>query len=560
MTVPHPGHGPNGCTAGPHGCKTSAVSADENSWWRSAVVYQVYPRSFADADGDGVGDLAGVTSRLDHIASLGADAVWLTPFQRSPQADHGYDVSDYLDVDPLFGTLGDFDALVVRAHVLGLRVLVDLVPNHCSSAHPLFQAALEAGPGSPERARFHFSPGRGDSGELPPNNWPSVFGGPAWSRVTEPDGQPGEWYLHLYAPEQPDWNWRHPATGVLLDEALRFWLDRGADGVRIDVAHGLFKADGLPDPADPDIEPMRLRGNVMACDQEEVHDVYRRWRRIADEFEPQRVLVGEVNLLPHRAARYVRPDELHQAFAFALLAAPWDAEAWRTAAADLLDGAAHTGSPVTWVVENHDVVRAPTRYGGGERGLSRARAALLAVLALPGSAYVYQGQELGLPEVEVPVEARQDPAWLRSGFTRDGARVPIPWHPEPSGTHGFSAGGPGALPWLPVPTRAEADWGALSVDAQEGDPSSTLELTRAALRLRRRLHADRVIHPDDAATVCTTAEGLLQVERAGTLLAINMGDVAVGLPDGELLLSSGPLTRQGGSRALPPDTAAWLRR
>ena len=287
------------------------------------------------------------------------------------------------------------------------------MPNHCSSAHPLFEAALEAGPGSPERARFHFSPAgpRGAAEQLAER-------------------------LRRAGVEPRDRAGRPPASGTCTstrrgsrtgtappgdrraaDEALRFWLDRGADDVRIDVAHGLFKADGLPDLADPDIEPMRLRGNVMACDQEEVHEVYRRWRRIADEFEPQRVLVGEVSLLPHRAARYVRPDELHQAFAFALLAAPWDAEAWRTAAAGLLEGAAHAGSPVTWVVENHDVVRAPTRCSGGERGLARARAALLAVLALPGSAYVYQGQELGLPEVEVPVEARRDPAWLRSGVT-----------------------------------------------------------------------------------------------------------------------------------------------
>ena len=298
------------------------MSALESSWWRAAVVYQIYPRSFADSNGDGVGDLPGVTSRLEHVAALGADAVWLTPFQRSPQADHGYDVSDYLDVDPLFGTLADFDALVARAHDLALRVIVDLVPNHCSSAHPAFQAALAAGPGSPERARFHFARGRGPRGDEPPNNWPSVFGGPAWTRVTEPDGLPGEWYLHLYAPEQPDWNWRHPATGEILDAALCFWLDRGADGVRIDVAHGLYKADGLPDLVDTRVEPMRLRGNPLACDQEEVHEVYRRWRAIADAYEPERVLVGEVNLLPARAERYVRADELHQAFAFAFLAAP----------------------------------------------------------------------------------------------------------------------------------------------------------------------------------------------------------------------------------------------
>ncbi len=528
------------------------MGAGDAGWWRSAVVYQVYPRSFADDNGDGVGDLAGVTSRLQHVADLGVDAIWLTPFQRSPQADHGYDVSDYCDVDPLFGSLDDFDALVAAAHQRGLRVIVDLVPNHCSSEHPAFQAALAAGPGSPERERFHFLPGRGEGGDLPPNNWPSVFGGPAWTRVTEADGRPGEWYLHLYAPEQPDWNWRHPATGELMDDALRFWLDRGADGVRIDVAHGLFKADGLPDHEEPDgIEPMRLRGNPLACDQEEVHEVYRRWRRICEEYSPERVLVGEVNLAPERSARYLRPDELHQAFAFAFLAAPWDARGWAAAATELLEAATRTGSPVTWVVENHDVVRTPTRYGGGRRGAARARAAILTVLALPGSAYLYQGQELGLPEVDVPVAARQDPAWLRSGVTRDGARVPLPWTTEPAGAHGFSADA-AAQPWLPVPVDG---WGALSVAAQTGRADSTLELCRAALSLRRRMHADGRLTPDDRTTVAVQGSGLLVADRAGLRLAVNLGEVPEPLPEGDVLLASGPLAAD---RLLPPDTAAWI--
>jgi alpha-glucosidase len=527
------------------------MDATAPGWWRSAVVYQVYPRSFADGDGDGVGDLAGVTSRLQHVADLGADAVWLTPFQRSPQADHGYDVSDYCDVDPLFGSLDDVDDLVGTAHGLGLRVIVDLVPNHCSSEHPAFRAALASGPGSPERARFHFLPGRGADGELPPNNWPSVFGGPAWTRVTEPDGRAGEWYLHLYAPEQPDWNWRHPATGDLLDDALRFWLGRGADGIRIDVAHGLFKADGLPDHTDPgSIEPMRLRGNPLVCDQEEVHEVYRRWRRICEGYDPERVLVGEVNLAPERAARYVRPDELHQAFAFAFLAAPWDAEVWRDTVTDLLGAATATGSPVTWVVENHDVVRSPTRYGGGLRGASRARAALLAVLGLPGSAYVYQGQELALPEVDVPVAARQDPAWARSGVTRDGARVPLPWTTEPAGAHGFAAAG-AAPPWLPVPAEG---WGELSVAAQTGDPGSTLELCRTALAVRRRLHEQGVVGPDDRATATLRGDGLLVVDRGGLRLAVNLGEAVEPLPEGDVLVASGPLD----DGRLPPDTAAWV--
>jgi alpha-glucosidase len=491
-------------------------------WWRDAVVYQIYPRSFADANGDGVGDLAGLTARLDHVSGLGADAIWLTPFQRSPQADHGYDVSDYRDVDPLFGTLGDFDALVARTHELGLRLIVDLVPNHCSSSHPLFQEALAAGPGSPERARFHFASA--------PNNWPSVFGGSAWTQV--PDG---EWYLHLYAPEQPDWNWRDPGTAPFFDDVLRFWFDRGADGVRIDVAHGLFKAPGLPDLDDPDIELGRLRGNPLACDQEEVHDVYRRWRKIADSYDPPRALIGEVNLDPARAARYTRPDELHQAFAFAFVMAGWDAAEWMSVGRSLLEH-----PPVTWVVENHDVTRTPTRYGNE----ARARAAMLAILGLPGSAYLYQGQELGLPEVDVPASARQDPAWTRSGQSRDGCRVPIPWQQDPSGTYGFSPPG-AAPPWLPVP----AGWGDYT-------SSPTLALCREAVALRRRLHADGMIAADDEVSWTVDGDGRLLARRGhGFTLAVAMGSHAVPLPDGIPLLSTGTLTD---ACWLPPDTAAWL--
>jgi alpha-glucosidase len=521
----------------------------------TGAVYQIYPRSFADTNGDGVGDLPGITARLDYVAALGVDAIWLTPFQRSPQADHGYDVSDYTDVDPLFGDLAAFDALLARAHDLGLAVVIDVVPNHCSIEHPLFQAALAAAPGSPARHRFHFADA--------PNNWPSVFGGPAWTRV--PDGQ---WYLHLYAPEQPDWNWRDPRTAPFFHDVLRFWFDRGVDGLRIDVAHGLYKAPGLPDlPADVVPEPMRLRGNPLACDREEVHQVYRRWRSLADSYDPPRALIGEVNLTPDRAARYVRPDELHQAFAFAFVTAPWDPRVWSSTGQALLAG----GGPVTWVVENHDVPRSPTRYGGGERGAARARAALLTVLGLPGAAYLYQGQELGLPEVDVPAAARQDPAWARSGSSRDGCRVPLPWHPDPTGTYGFSrtgaammagaadAGGTAevggavggavgvAAPWLPVP----AGWGGFSVAVQEADPASTLHLTRRALQLRRSLPAD------DTVAWSVTADGLLLARRSsGFTLAVAMGDTAARLPAGEVLLTSGPPPRDG---LLPRDTAAWLR-
>ena len=515
------------------------------TWWRDAVVLQVYPRSFADADGDGVGDLDGVTAHLDHVADLGVDAVWLTPFQTSPQADHGYDVSDYTGVDPLFGDLAAVDRLLAGAHARGLRVLVDVVPNHCSREHPLFAAALAAGPGSPERARFHFAPGRGSG---PPNNWPSVFGGPAWTRVD------GEWYLHLYAPEQPDWNWRDPRTAEFFDGVLRFWFDRGVDGLRIDVAHGLAKAPGLPDLTPDELaaaEPGRLRGVPPACDQEEVHAIHRRFRALADSYATPRLLVGEVNLDPARAARYVRPGELHQTFAFGTLTAPWDAAAWARVGAELLAARPPGGGPVTWVTENHDVVRSPTRYappGEPGRGRDRARAAVLAVLGLPGGAYLYQGQELGLPEADVPVDAVQDPMWARSGVTRDGCRVPLPWRRDPADAFGFSAR-PDATPWLPVPDG----WGALSVEAARADPASTLHLCRRALALRRRLHRDGVLSADDAVDWVVGGGGLV-ARRGRFALVVAMGERAEPLPAGEVLLASaGPTEGR-----LPRDAAAWV--
>jgi alpha-glucosidase len=526
-----------------------------DEWWRAGVVYQVYHRSFADGDGDGVGDLDGVTARLPHIARLGVDAVWLTPFQRSPQADHGYDVSDYRDVDPLFGDLAAVDRLLARAHGLDLRVVVDLVPNHCSSAHPLFAAALAGAPGGPERARFHFARGRGPGGMQPPNNWPSVFGGPAWTRAVEPDGVAGEWYLHLYAPEQPDWNWRDPRTAPFFDDVLRFWFDRGVDGLRIDVAHGLVKAAGLPDLTPDELaaaRPGRLRAIPPACDQDEVHAVYRRWRALADSYAPPRALVGEVNLDPARAARYTRPGELHQAFAFGFLTAPWDAANWAGVGAETLDARVPGGGPATWVTENHDVVRAPTRYAvptAAARGSARARAALLAVLGLPGAAYLYQGQELGLPEVDVPEAARQDPMWARGGISRDGCRVPLPWRRDPAGTYGFSPVG-SAPPWLPVP----AGWGRYAAEAAEADPASTLHLCRAALALRRRLHAAGVLDPGDAVTWEVGGDGRLCARRGAFTLVVAMGETAVSLPPGTVLLASAPPV----AGRLPADAAAWV--
>lgn len=381
-------------------------------WWRDAVVYQVYPRSFADHDGDGVGDLPGLTARLPYIADLGVDGLWITPFQPSPHVDQGYDVSDYCGVDPLFGTLADFDDVLDAAHGLGLRVLMDIAPNHCSSEHPLFQAALAAGPGSPERDLFHFADG--PDGDTPPNNWISSFGDRSWTRAHPGSDTDQQWYLHIFSSAQPDWNWRNPAVGDFFEDVIRFWFDRGVDGLRVDVAHGLFKSEGLPHAEDPAAVARGLRFNPHLTDQEEPHGVYRRWRVIADGYSPARVLVGEVNLDADRAARLVRPDEMHQAFAYPFVKVPWDAATWASAAGALTAAHAAHGAAPAWSVENHDVVRAVTRYGGGARGQARARAALLTVLALPGGAYLYQGQELGLPEVDVPVGDRVDPMWARA--------------------------------------------------------------------------------------------------------------------------------------------------
>ena len=399
-------------------------------WWRDAVVYEIYVRSFADCDGDGVGDLPGIRERLRHLSDLGVDAIWLTPFYPSPQADHGYDVADYRGVEPLFGTLTDFDELLRHAHELGLRMIIDIVPNHTSSQHAWFRSALVTRPGSRERARYYFRPGRGRSGDRPPNNWTSHFGGPAWTRV--PDG---EWYLHLFDAGQPDLDWTNPEVGDEFESVLRFWLDRGVDGFRVDVANGLAKAEGLPDT--------RRDTPLPFTDQPAVHDVYRRWRRVLDSYAGDRMAVVEAwSDDAELRARYTRPDELHQAFNFHFQVADWSAAAFRRVIEDGLTTTSMIGAAPTWVLSSHDQPRHVSRYGGGEVGLARARAATLLMLALPGSGYLYQGEELGLPQVDVAPEHRQDPTWARSGYTdvgRDGSRVPIPWSGS-AAPYGFRAG------------------------------------------------------------------------------------------------------------------------
>ncbi|MFE9205270.1 glycoside hydrolase family 13 protein [Micromonospora sp. NPDC007230] len=531
----------------------------DDDWWRSAVVYQVYVRSFADANGDGVGDLQGIRERLPYLRDLGVDALWLTPFYTSPQVDAGYDVADYRDVDRLFGTLTDFDAMITDAHALGLRIIADLVPNHTSSAHPWFQAALAAGPGSTERERYLFAEGQGETGELPPNDWESIFGGPAWTRVAD-----GQWYLHLFDPAQPDLNWRHPEVRAEFEDILRFWLDRGVDGFRIDVAHGMIKAEGLPDVGFNSMttgqrqSELLGKGRLPYFDQDEVHDIYRAWRPILDSYPGGRMAVAEAWAeTPQRLARYIGPDELHQAFSFDFLDATWSADSFRKVIDTALAESTIVGAPTTWVLSNHDRQRHVTRYGDGEVGLRRARAAALLMLSLPGCAYVYQGEELGLPEVlDLPDELRQDPAFLRTGESRDGCRVPIPWSGELA-PYGFGPAG-SELSWLPAPTT----WRALSVAAQTGVPGSTLELYRAALRIR---HEHPALAGTDGITWLETEPGVLAFRRtagdAEFTCVINISGAEVTVAGhGRPIVASADLIEQGDGHVLPVDAAAWFER
>ncbi|MDX8032995.1 alpha-amylase family glycosyl hydrolase [Lentzea sp. BCCO 10_0856] len=518
--------------------------AEESAWWRDAVFYQVYVRSFADSNGDGVGDLDGIRSRLGYLELLGVDALWLTPFYRSPMADHGYDVADPRDVDPLFGDLAAFDRLVADAHEHNIRVTVDLVPNHTSDLHEWFQEALQAGPGSMERSRYVFREGRGFDGSQPPNNWVSVFGGPAWTRV--PDGQ---WYLHLFAPEQPDLNWDHPEVRADLEHTLRFWLDRGVDGFRIDVAHGMAKPEGLPD--------MEIRTQVPGVlsddahdprfDNDGVHEIHRMIRKVMDGY-PGTMAVGEIWVKDdERFAAYVRPDELHLGFNFRLVEADFDADAVRSAIEHSLGAVALSGTPATWTLSNHDVVRHVTRYGGGALGEQRARAMTLVELALPGVIYLYNGEELGLPNVELPDWALQDPTWERSGHTergRDGCRVPIPWEGT-TPPFGFSTA---VNTWLPQPN----EWDHLTAEAQLEDPGSMLSLYREALEHRKSntSFAGEELEWYGAPAGCFA----FRRKGGGLICALNTSGASVPLPPGQVLLSSGPMDGD----QLPPDTAVWL--
>jgi alpha-glucosidase len=521
-------------------------------WWQTAVVYQVYIRS-----------IAGVRSKLAYLAALGIDAIWINPWYPSPMADAGYDVADYRDIEPDYGTLEEAAALIDEAHALGIRVLLDIVPNHTSDRHDWFRAALDDEPGA--RARYHFRPGRGADGELPPNDWRSVFGGSAWTRVGG-----GDWYLHLFAPGQPDLNWNHPEVRTEFTDVLAFWFQHGVDGFRIDVAHGLVKAEGLPDFGQL-TEGVQHNLDHPAWDQDGVHEIYRGWRDVANRYAPERIYIAEAWVPSNeRLARYLRPDELHTAFQFDFLRSPWRAALLRSVIDDAIGAAASVGAPPTWVLSNHDVTRTVTRYARSqpehlietdwergrwaeekadyELGRRRARAAALVQLALPGTAYVYQGEELGLEEIEdLPDAARQDPTWVQSGYTdvgRDGCRVPLPWAKGPV-PYGFSPE-PHVQTWLPQPEH----WAPLSVEAQDGDPDSMLNLYRAALSIRRDLWRGR-----GALQWLTSAPEVVAFMRGPAQCWVNTGEDEVPLPDGlTVVLASQPDL----GAVLPPDTAVWL--
>ena len=549
------------------------ISLSTTLWWRNAAIYQVYPRSFQDSNGDGEGDLRGVISRLDYLKELGVDAIWLSPFYRSPNKDGGYDVSDPRDVDPRFGTMRDAEDLIEASHGHDLKIIVDIVPNHFSTEHRWFKEALKSKPGSDARARFHFYDGRGEKGEIPPNNWNSIFGGPAWSRIVEEDGNPGQWYLHLFDSTQADLNWNNNEVREDFEQTLRFWLDKGVDGFRIDVAHGLAKEEILVDHRNPegltralrlDVSDMprdereSLLADVPFFDREGVHEIYRAWRKIFDSYSGDRMSVAEAWVHPSsRATRYVRSDELHQIFNFDFLIAEWNAEFLKNAIVKTLGEVSEVSAPPTWVLCNHDSPRLVSRLGGGSLGARKARAMALLTQALPGGIYIYQGEELGLEDADLPDEARQDPVFFRTQGAdkgRDGARVPLPWQ---KGTFfGFSAG----KPWLPMPES----WIALDVASQREVSESSLNLYRTSLRIRASHPALQKSHSADVSQSIKwlkSPSGILAFSRNPNFVLISNTtdqsctyDIA-----GELLLASSPgVTYSHGTFTIPAHTTCWI--
>ena len=540
-------------------------------WWQTAVIYQIYPRSFADGNGDGIGDLVGTTARLESLQALGIDAIWFSPFFKSPQKDAGYDVSDYTTIDPIFGTNEEFYALLAKAKSLGIRIIVDLVPNHSSDQHELFQKALKAAPGSPEREMYVFRDGKGENGELPPNNWESVFGGNAWTRITEPDGTPGQWYLHIFDSSQPDFNWENPKVHEFFEGVLRFWLDKGVDGFRIDVAHGLVKEIGLPDVK---VETSQTVGKDRESDhpfwgRDGVHDIIRSWRKILDSYD-DRAMCAEAWVLPlSRMAKWVRPDEYHQTFNFAYLETPWNRAALEEVVTESLHEFGKVGAPSTWVLSNHDTVRHTSRYGlatplvhgngigptseqpDEALGLRKARAASAFMFGLPGGAYMYQGEELGLPEHTIlEGKYRQDPTYFRTNgerVGRDGCRVPLPWEANGGKSFGFNSTGES---WLPAPDSFKR----YARDAQDGIPGSTLELYKRLIKERKQYElgsGEFRFAPE------YSSDSTLAYINNGVLVLSNFGPDSVNLPEGEILVTTQhDLTIEG---VLEHDQTVWIK-
>lgn len=545
------------------------------SWWRDAVTYQIYIRSFADGNGDGKGDIQGIRSRLKYLKNLGIDAIWITPWYPSPQKDHGYDVADYLDIEPDYGTLSEAELMINEAHQLGIKVIIDIVPNHSSDQHKWFIEAVNSDPGSKARDRYIFRDGRGNHGEIPPNNWHSVFGGSAWQRIIEKDGRPGQWYLHLFAVEQPDFNWDNQEVHEYFEKVLRFWLDRGVDGFRIDVAHGMVKAPGLPDIEENLSSEMLAARRLPFWDQDGVHEIYRNWRRILNSYPGDRMAVAEAWVSPaSRIALYLRPDELANSFNFDFLTSIWDIQDLKRNIDLSLQAIQSVGAPASWVFNNHDVVRSVDRFALGLRpgvgettfdrhgdvsklnleiGIRRARSGALLMLALPGGAYIYQGEELALPEVrDIPEDRLEDPRWFLSEKTdkgRDGCRVPLPWSANESGSFGFSINEKLGKEnsWLPQPNW----WGNYSAENQEHDPNSTLNLYRKALEIRKT----EIGLGDGELEWLNLSDQVLAFKRPGNFACIvNFGE-AFKIPNGEVLIASTPI-KDG---ILPEDGALWMR-
>lgn len=545
------------------------------SWWRDAVTYQIYIRSFADGNGDGKGDIQGIRSRLKYLKNLGIDAIWITPWYPSPQKDHGYDVADYLDIEPDYGTLSEAELMINEAHQLGIKVIIDIVPNHSSDQHKWFIEAVNSDPGSKARDRYIFRDGRGNHGEIPPNNWHSVFGGSAWQRIIEKDGRPGQWYLHLFAVEQPDFNWDNQEVHEYFEKVLRFWLDRGVDGFRIDVAHGMVKAPGLPDIEENLSSEMLAARRLPFWDQDGVHEIYRNWRRILNSYPGDRMAVAEAWVSPaSRIALYLRPDELANSFNFDFLTSIWDIQDLKRNIDLSLQAIQSVGAPASWVFNNHDVVRSVDRFALGLRpgvgettfdrhgdvsklnleiGIRRARSGALLMLALPGGAYIYQGEELALPEVrDIPEDRLEDPRWFLSEKTdkgRDGCRVPLPWSANESGSFGFSINEKLGKEnsWLPQPNW----WGNYSAENQEHDPNSTLNLYRKALEIRKT----EIGLGDGELEWLNLSDQVLAFKRPGNFACIvNFGE-AFKIPNGEVLIASTSIE----DGILPEDGALWMR-